>query len=469
MMQVAVEDTHDNYVICRGYDPRIKKFFDYVEAVEAAEGVEGVEGKPGVPVAKPWSNRTAGAYTVGQIFPAVIPLTRIGQTPGVRDPGEDEENPLLGQPADLDEDLEILYTDEGIVVNWILLDTEDGFAYTCNAHELFLSIWWIKSQPIPAYGVFSIDNQWYEDNEYPVYTAGTDPNSVGAGIIGKPAGWWDVDNEKAQPMYERYFGWTWAINSGTDVEPGAAGIGYTAAEKPRWVLYDQVNGFTPQIGETWGPLPDAGACKVYKGLPGFRIVGPHDDQGRILVMREAINLTGYAIAVENWQNQRVITVHPYQNYHVHCNPGIGIGSVQTVIQAYDGTTLWPETIIPIALLSPTTAAGDEIGHPNIVTGNVISYAMMMDGYVHEGLSGGCLYYATGTVKMRAFTTSAPQGWAKMNGTDNSGENGGSAIDMRGKYPLANAAGGLDSGTFGTTGADYNSQEVEFIERLDNGT
>ncbi len=129
MMQVAVEDTHDNYVICRGYDPRIKKFFDYVEAVEAAEGVEGVEGKPGIPVAKPWSNRTAGAYTVGQIFPAVIPLTRIGQTPGVRDPGEDEEDPLLGQPEDLDEDVEILYTEDGKVINWLLIDSGSHTLY----------------------------------------------------------------------------------------------------------------------------------------------------------------------------------------------------------------------------------------------------------------------------------------------------------------------------------------------------
>ena len=29
MMQVAAEDTHDDYVVCRGFDTRIKKFFDY--------------------------------------------------------------------------------------------------------------------------------------------------------------------------------------------------------------------------------------------------------------------------------------------------------------------------------------------------------------------------------------------------------------------------------------------------------
>ena len=32
LMQVASEDTHANYVICRGYDPRHKRFFDYESA-----------------------------------------------------------------------------------------------------------------------------------------------------------------------------------------------------------------------------------------------------------------------------------------------------------------------------------------------------------------------------------------------------------------------------------------------------
>lgn len=112
MMQVAVEDTHANYVICRGYDPRVKKFFDYVE---------GDADKIGIPVAKPWSNRTVGSYTVGHVFPAVIPLTRIGQSPGVAATSD-------GQPADLDEEVDILYADGGTVVNWILIDSSSTFA-----------------------------------------------------------------------------------------------------------------------------------------------------------------------------------------------------------------------------------------------------------------------------------------------------------------------------------------------------
>ena len=113
MMQVAAEDEYDDYVICRGYDPRIKKFIDYV-----ADDAD----KVGIPVAKPWSNRTKGAYTVGHVFPAVLPLTRIGQTPGVAATTQ-------GQPADLDEEVGILSTDAGIAVNWLLLDAESGIKF----------------------------------------------------------------------------------------------------------------------------------------------------------------------------------------------------------------------------------------------------------------------------------------------------------------------------------------------------
>jgi hypothetical protein len=108
MFQVAADDEYDDYVICRGYDPRTKRFIDY----DAED-----ENKPGIPVAKPFSNRTAGVYTVGELYPAVIPLTQLGQNSGVAAETQ-------GQPADLDEAVEILYTDdESKVVTWLLLDS----------------------------------------------------------------------------------------------------------------------------------------------------------------------------------------------------------------------------------------------------------------------------------------------------------------------------------------------------------
>lgn len=98
LMQIAEEDVHENYVICRGFDPRIRKFLD------------------SIPVAKPYGSREAGEYTVGQVFPALLPLQRLGQTPGVA-------SVTQGHPADLDEVVDNLYTDDGTAINWLLIDT----------------------------------------------------------------------------------------------------------------------------------------------------------------------------------------------------------------------------------------------------------------------------------------------------------------------------------------------------------
>ena len=48
MMQVAADDTYDDYVVCRGFDTRILKFVDYEE---------GSSEKPGISVAKPFGDR----------------------------------------------------------------------------------------------------------------------------------------------------------------------------------------------------------------------------------------------------------------------------------------------------------------------------------------------------------------------------------------------------------------------------
>jgi hypothetical protein len=94
MMQVAAADTHADYLICRGYDPRIRKFFDYEV---------GDEDKKGIPVAKPYGKRQ----------------TRLGQNSGVAATSQ-------GHPADLEEEVEILYTDDEKVITWLLLDAAGG-------------------------------------------------------------------------------------------------------------------------------------------------------------------------------------------------------------------------------------------------------------------------------------------------------------------------------------------------------
>jgi len=119
MMQVAAEDTLDDYVLCRGFDIRIPKFVNY--------DANDLTNNPGIPVAKPYAYRMPGIYKVGQIYAAFLPLQigvpspvevlwRVGQNPGV-------SSTTQGHPADLSEEVEILYTTAGEVINWFMVET----------------------------------------------------------------------------------------------------------------------------------------------------------------------------------------------------------------------------------------------------------------------------------------------------------------------------------------------------------
>lgn len=144
MMQVAADDTYDDYVICRGFDPRILKFVDYAS---------GDANKPGISVAKPFGKRTTGTYEIGEIYPAFLPTQghtelnefkqgpyfppspvavkwRVGQNPGVVTGGLDG-----GQPENLTDEIGILYDHNGKVVNWLLIDSkagDDHFLFTLS-------------------------------------------------------------------------------------------------------------------------------------------------------------------------------------------------------------------------------------------------------------------------------------------------------------------------------------------------
>jgi len=127
MMQVMEEDTHDDYVVCRGFDPRILRFMENIS------------------VAKPFGKRKPDTYQIGEVYPAFLPTQgnanfmdfrqvtyippspvavewRLGQNPGKVTGGGLEG----GQPADLSEAIEILYDDNGKVVNWLLIDSKGG-------------------------------------------------------------------------------------------------------------------------------------------------------------------------------------------------------------------------------------------------------------------------------------------------------------------------------------------------------
>ena len=135
MFQIASADVYDDYVICRGFDPRILKFIDYAE---------GDSDKPGVSVAKPFGKRKPDTYEVGEVYPAFLPTQgnagfadfrqvvytppsptavkwRVGQNPGVSVGGLDG-----GQPENLAGEIGILYDHNGKVVNWLLIDSNGG-------------------------------------------------------------------------------------------------------------------------------------------------------------------------------------------------------------------------------------------------------------------------------------------------------------------------------------------------------
>jgi hypothetical protein len=118
LMQVAAEDEYDDYVLCRGFDPRINKFIDYEKDNEE---------KPGIPVAKPYSFRFKGLYEIAHLYAAALPVQcsanspvdakiRLGQNPG-----EAQESP--GQPADLEEEVDELYDEDGRAVNWMFIES----------------------------------------------------------------------------------------------------------------------------------------------------------------------------------------------------------------------------------------------------------------------------------------------------------------------------------------------------------
>lgn len=132
MFQVAAEDTYDDYVICRGFDPRILRFIDYAL---------GDPSKPGISVAKPFGKREAGKYEIAEVYPALLPTQgntkitdfkhgpfvppsptavkwRVGQNPGVVTGGT-----TGGQPESLTDEIGILYDHNGKVVNWLLIDS----------------------------------------------------------------------------------------------------------------------------------------------------------------------------------------------------------------------------------------------------------------------------------------------------------------------------------------------------------
>ena len=122
-MQVAAADTYTDYVICRGFDPRMRKFINYAA---------GDSDNPGISVAKPFGSRVKGQYHIGQVFPSFLPTQgtatyvppcptavdwRIGQNPGAVAASTD------GHPQALVTAISALTDHNDKYVNWMLIQS----------------------------------------------------------------------------------------------------------------------------------------------------------------------------------------------------------------------------------------------------------------------------------------------------------------------------------------------------------
>lgn len=127
MMQVAEADKYEDYVICRGFDPRMRKFIDYED---------GNPNKPGISVAKPFSHRIECYYQIGHVFPAFLTTQgpadyvppspsgvnwRVGQNPGTA------TSACVGQPKSLSGTITELLDHNNKYINWMLIDSGQLF------------------------------------------------------------------------------------------------------------------------------------------------------------------------------------------------------------------------------------------------------------------------------------------------------------------------------------------------------
>ena len=204
MMQVACEDIYENYVVCRGFDPRILKFIDYAE---------NNADKPGISVAKPYGCRvTSGGakrYRKGEIFMAVLPTQgiaendvhyvppspveiewRLGQNPGVVSGAN-----YGGQPKCLTNEINILYDHNDIVINWMLVHGETKYfrfqsletltGTSCQACVRHMSGYWPHTATIyDPQGIFvnilagSKGLVVFQEGKYYITQAKCDPNTI---------------------------------------------------------------------------------------------------------------------------------------------------------------------------------------------------------------------------------------------------------------------------------------------------
>jgi len=142
MLQIAEEDKYTDYVMCRGFDTRMRRFVDYEE---------GNSDKPGIAVAKPYGNRVKCYYHKWSVYPCLLPTQqgsdkvednftppspsgidwRVGQNPGA------PASSCLGQTQASDDVINEMIDHNKKYVNWQLIDSGPVFIWVYLLHNLY--------------------------------------------------------------------------------------------------------------------------------------------------------------------------------------------------------------------------------------------------------------------------------------------------------------------------------------------
>lgn len=238
---------------------------------------------------------------------------------------------------------------------------------------------------------------------------------------------------RARHPYGAYHDRGQFINSGVGVAFGAQGVAQTGLSGPVLAQYTTETTVTPRQGNLWGTVPDD--HRLYPHLPGWRVVSnPIDEEftetsGLVWVERADVQC-GYVKQINDWWENDDEEVYP-------CN---ALGTL-----VYDGSEVWlPEYLLNVYYPnSSSEIEGDKIFHADDVFPVQMierhDAAASNDFFDQVAVIPLVPWYddRVGTIKLfsnRGISGwDLPRHWAFADGTDNSVANGGSGVDMRGRF------------------------------------
>lgn len=103
-------DTHDNYVVCRGYESESDPEHQFLHDPYTAESTTPIM------VAKPYGVRGTFPYEQGQVIVAARIRNKLGYNAG-------KAETTVGQPEDLDEEVVLLTDDDDVGISWLDVGT----------------------------------------------------------------------------------------------------------------------------------------------------------------------------------------------------------------------------------------------------------------------------------------------------------------------------------------------------------